>query len=133
MKKRLAALFMVLTLVSAMAINASAQTYFWLGTDSYSYNGNSYCTCTLTKPGKKDAKVTVKLYSTGPLTIKMTDNRGRSIWSENNSIRPNAWNNAARTYNLGRDHSVYRLYFKSTYGRGAGSCNVTSPKNCSIK
>lgn len=132
MKRIIAIIMVVITVISFSALSASAQTYFWLGSNSYSYNGNSYCTAKLKKPGKTNAKVTVRLTSTGPLSIKMTDSRGRHIWSEDYSIKPNSWCNGSRTYTLGKNYSSYRLYFKSTSGRGTGSCSVTNPKNCSI-
>lgn len=132
MKKILAVLMAVLTLVSVGAASASAQTSFYLGSNSYSYNRNGYCYVSLKKPGKKNASVKVTLVATGALTIKMTDGSGRYLWSENYSIRPNQWNNAARTYTLGKDHSSYRLYFKMTNGRGYGRCYVGNAKNCSI-
>lgn len=131
-KRIIAIIMVVLTVVSFSAFSASAQTYFWLGTNSYSYNGNKYCYVKLKKPGRTNAKVTVRLTSTGPLSIKMTNGNGRYLWSEDYSIKPNGWCTGARTYSLGKNNSSYRLYFKSTNGIGTGSCNVTNPKNCSI-
>lgn len=132
MKKILATIMSVVLMLSSFSVLASAQTSFWLGSTSYSYNGNRYCTCKLSKPGKKDASVKVTLVSTGPLTIKMTDGNGRWLWEESRSIKVNAFNNGARTYKLGKNHSTYRLYFKSTYNGDSGRCSVTNPKNCTI-
>ncbi len=130
MKKIIATALVILTLASSTAISASAQTGFFLAQNSYTYNKNTYCTCTLSKPGKKDASVKVNLTCTGPLTIRMTDNKGRYIWGEDNTIKRNMMNHGVRTYKLGKNHSVYRLYFKS---KGTGFCSVSNPKNCSIK
>ncbi|MBQ8765467.1 MAG: hypothetical protein IJZ16_01560 [Clostridia bacterium] len=132
MKKIMATILSVVLMLSSFSVLASAQTYFYLGRSSYSYDGNKYCLCKLNKPGKKNATVVVKLYSTGPLTIKMTDGNGRWLWEESRSIKVNSFDIGSRKYNLGKNHSAYRLYFKSTYNGDTGVCQVTSPKNCTI-
>lgn len=131
MKKFVALLMAAIIIVSMFSITASAQTGFFLGTKSYSYNGNTYATCKLTNT-KKSAKVKVTLTSPKPLTIKMTDSRGRYIWSEDSSIKPNWMNSGSRTYKLGKDHSVYRLYFRSTYSCSGGFCSVKAVSNCTV-
>gem|GEM_PF-3149385 len=128
MKKVIATLLLAVILCTGFSSAAFAQTGFFLGTNSFSYNGNKYCNCTLTSPGKKNASVKVTLTSTGGLTIRMEDQYGRYIWGEDNSIK----GNKSRTYTLGKDHSVYRLFFKSTNGKGTGFVSVSNPKNCSI-
>ncbi len=121
----------IMTMVSCFAMTSSAQTGFFIGSNSYSYNDNTYCTCTLKKPGKKDAKVTVSLTSTSAnLSIKMTDGSGRTLWVEDNSIKYTL--SRSRTYKLGKNHSKYRLYFKATNGKGSGFVSVKNPKNCTI-
>lgn len=136
MKKVFAAMLVALTIVTTAVMPVSAQTGFFLGQNSYSYNGNKSCVCTLTKPNKKDAKVTVRLTTTNcALSVKMTDAKGRHIWSENYSmgVGANRKNRSKRTYVLGKDHAVYQLYFKATNGKGTGFCSVNDPKNCTIK
>ncbi len=128
--KKIFSLFLVITLISAFSISASAQTH-WLYT--HSYYDNQCCVCSLNKPGKKDAKVTVSVVSTSPVSIKMTDAKNRTIWSEENAIKitKNVFGcKGSRKFNLGRNHSVYKLYFKS---RTSASISVKSPKNCTIK
>lgn len=131
MKKVISLLMVVIMIVSVFSISASAQTGFFLGTTSFSYNGNTYATCKLTNT-KKDAKVKVTLTSNKPLTIKMTDSKGRYIWGEDSTIKPNWMNSGSRTYKLGKNHSVYRLYFRSTYKCSSGFCSVKSVSNCSV-
>lgn len=130
MKKVISVLLVALVVVSCFSLSASAQTGFFLGTKSFSYDGNTYATCRLTNT-RKSAKVKVTLTSSGPLTIKMTDSRGRYIWGEDNSIKPNWMNSGSRTYTLGKNYSVYRLYFRSTNGK-SGFCSVKAVSNCTV-
>lgn len=134
MKKFFALFLAVVMLVSSLAITISAQTGFYIGSKSFTYNGNRYCTCTLSNPGRKDAKVKVTFSRSNgcALTIKMTDNSGRYIWGEDYTVSTNAFGYGSRTYKLGKNHSVYRLYFRSTTGRGSGYVSVTNPSNCRI-
>ena len=127
----LSIILVAIVVVSCFSISASAQTGFWLGGTNFSYNGNTYATCKLTNT-KKAAKVKVTLTADGPLTIKMTDTRGRYIWGEDNTIKPNWMGAGSRTYKLGKDHSVYRLYFRTTYKRTTGFCSVKAVSNCSV-
>lgn len=131
--KRIISIFLVVVIVaSCLTVASSAQTGFWLGTPSFSYNGNRYATATLTNT-KKAAKVKVTLTSTGGLTVKMTDSRGRYIWGEDNSIKPNFMGSGSRTYKLGKDHSVYRLYFRQTSRGHSGFCSVKAVSNCTVR
>lgn len=128
--KKIFSLLLVITLVSAFSLSASAQTR-WLYTNSY-YD-KQCCICTLKKPGKTNAQVTVNVVSTSPVSIKMTDAKNRTIWSEENAIKitKNVFGcKGSRKFNLGKDHSVYKLYFKS---RTAANISIKSPKNCTIK
>lgn len=52
-KKVMAIFLLTLMLVSSIAFPANAQTSFWLGDNSFSYNNNRYSTCKLANPGKK--------------------------------------------------------------------------------
>ena len=44
----------------------------------------------------------------------MTDAKGRYIWGEDNAI---SWN-GTRKFRLGKDNAVYRIYVRTTNGRG---------------
>lgn len=132
MKKAISIFLVALIVVSCFSISASAQTGFWLGGKSFTYNGNTYATCQLTNK-KKDAKVKVTLTADGPLTIKMTDSRGRYIWGEDYTIKPNWMGAGSRTYKLGKNYSTYRLYFRTTNSRTTGFCSVKAVKNCTVR
>lgn len=130
--KKIISIFMVaIIVVSCFSLSASAQTGFWLGGTSFSYNGNTYATVKLTNT-KKDAKVKVTLTANGPLTIKMTDSKGRYIWGEDNSIKPNWMGSGSRTYKLGKNYSTYRLYFRTTNSKTTGFCSVKASSNCTV-
>lgn len=125
-KKIAVFVFTVMIVISCFTMTASAQTH-WLSVPS-NYN-NTYTTASLTN-ARKDAKVKVNVTCTKPVSIKMTDTRNRVIWSETNAI-PVSWMNCGnRTFRLGKDHSVYRLYFKSN---GVGSVTVKAVSNCKVK
>lgn len=131
MKRIVSILLVAIMVVSCFNFAVSAQTGFWIGGTSFSYNGNTYATAKLTNT-KKAAKVKVTLTSTEPLTVKMTDSKGRYIWGEDNSIKPNWMGSGSRTYKLGKDHSTYRLYFRSSVKNGTGFCSVKAVSNCTV-
>lgn len=126
--KRIVALVLaVITALSISVVSAGAATYIW--TDN-SFN-TGYCTATLTKPGKKNGSVKVTIVSTTAATVRMTDNRGRYIWGENNAIKVGGvMPTGNRTFKLGKDHSVYRIYIKTRY---PGTASFSNAKNCTIK
>lgn len=97
--------------------------------------------CTLTKPGKKDASVKVTFssayvsqYGYYAVDIAMKDENGRTIWAEDDSIVAKKSWNTDRVYKLGRDHSVYRLYFRPSTAKlnGGAYVIVSKPKNCTL-
>lgn len=138
MKKAFLAMIMALVVAfTVIPISASA-TVTWLAVPS---EYKDCCTATLSKPGKKDATVQVQL--TAPqganrnISIMMKDDKNRVIWSEkstlSNAKTKTSWFGvvSTRVYTLGKNHSVYKLYFKLP--NYAGNLTVSKPKNCSIK
>ena len=124
-RKIVAILLVVVALFSVFAVTSSAASYVTINAK----NGNDYCTCTLT--GKKTAKVTVKAECGGKPTVTFKDEKGRYIWGEDKAISANG----KRTFRLGSDHSVYRIYVKDSKPRFMqGSwAHFSNPKNCTIK
>lgn len=123
-RKIVAILLVVVTLFSVCAVSTSAASYVTIIA-----KGNQYCTCTLT--GKKTAKVTVKVNCGGKPTVTFKDQNGRYIWGEDKAIG----NTGKRTFKLGSDHRVYRIYVKDSKPRlMQGSwATFSNPKNCTIK
>lgn len=127
MKKLIAIVLIVATLLTVFAFVASAaKSALFTGTFD-----NNYCECRL-KNMKKSASVKVTVKSSGPITIRMSDENNRYIWGEDYAIVParNGW--GSRTFHLGNDHSVYRLQIRGTDG-SFGHWQVSNPKNCTIK
>ena len=123
-KKIVSILLVVVVLFSMCAVAVSAASYVTI-----SANGTSYCTCTLT--GSKTAKVTVQVNCGGKPTVTFRDEKGRYIWGEDKAIG----NTGKRTFKLGSDHSVYRIYVKDSKPRAMqwSSASFSNPKNCTIK
>lgn len=125
--KRIVALILaVITALSISVMSASAATYIYTQNN---FN-TGYCTATLTQPGKKNGSVKVTIVSTTAATVRMTDNKGRYIWGEDNAIKVGGiMPTGNRTFKLGKDHSVYRIYIKTRY---AGTASFSNAKNCKI-
>lgn len=127
MKKFISIVLIVTTLLTVFAFVASAaKSAFFTGTFD-----NTYCECRLTNM-KKSASVKVTVTSSGPVTIRMTDENNRYIWGEDYAIDLNRSGWGSRTFKLGNDHSVYRLQIRGTNG-SFGNWQVSNPKNCTIK
>ena len=125
MTKKIIAIFLVaVTLFTVCAVTLSAASYVTIVA-----KGNQYCTCTLT--GKKTAKVTVQVNCGGKPTVTFRDQYGRYIWGEDKAISAAG----KRTFKLGSDHSVYRIYVKDSKPRLMQGSWATfkNPKNCTIK
>ncbi|MDO4732422.1 MAG: hypothetical protein Q4B50_02755 [Bacillota bacterium] len=126
--KATVAMVLSLVMLFSYADSASAKT-------SYNYNSGykQYVTCTLqnrSKPGY----VRIKTYNSGfrfgytlRNNVRMTDAKGRVIWQEKGAIAMNG----SRTFYLGNDHPVYRIYVSSYYGNG--SVNFSNYGNVSIR
>lgn len=126
-KKIIAFVLAVITVFSVSVMSANASTYIYMDN---TFN-TGYCTATLTKPGKKNASVKITVVSTSGVSVKMTDNKGRYIWSESNAIPVKSiLPTASRTFNLGKNHSVYRIYVKTRY---CGTASFSNAKNCTIR
>lgn len=123
-RKIIAILLALVALFSICAINVSAASSV---TISARY-GTEYCTCKLT--GNKKAKVTVQTTCGGKPTVTFKDKNGRYIWGEDKAISANG----KRTFNLGADHDVYRIYVKDSSPRLMQACSAKfyNPKNCTI-
>ncbi len=127
MKKIISFVLIVATLFAMFTFVASAaKSALFTGT----FDG-TYCECRL-KDMKKSAYVTVTVKSSGPVTIRMTDENNRYIWGEDYAIAISRWGSGSRKFHLGNDHSVYRLQIRGTNG-SYGHWQVSSPKNCTIK
>ena len=124
-KKIIAVLLVIVTLFSFCAVASSAASYVNINAKY----GNEFCTCTLT--GNKTAKVTVQVNCGGKPTVTFKDENGRYIWGEDKAISAAG----KRTFKLGADHRVYRIYIKDPKPRlmQASMCSFSNPKNCTIK
>lgn len=78
---------------------------------------------------KKPGSIMIIMYPTkkwsGGYSVCMKDERGRVIWSENNAI---SWN-GSRTFYLGNDHKIYRIYIKGNGGSGTVATASTTAYN----
>ena len=125
-KRIIAFILVVIAVMSMFVVAANADTYYYT-----SNKFSSCCTATLSKPGKKNASVKVTVVSTGHATVRMEDANGRYIWGESNAIKVGGiMPTGNRTFSLGKDHSVYRIFVKTPY---AGTASFSNAKNCTIK
>lgn len=124
-----ATLLLVLTLFTAITPAASAKS---MKTMQISSSYNKYVTCQLVNK-RKDGYVNISVANynlvygrTQRNTVCMRTTRGAKIWEEKGAIAC-AGN---RTFRLGHDHSAYRIYVKTYYGKGgvtfrnAGNVNI---------
>ena len=91
-----------------------------------------YFQCDLTQ--NRDAEVTIAMFPANPqvknYSVRMTDERGNVIWEENGAL---SWN-GKRTFKLGNDHKVYRIYIKSNGGSGVtASAEMTEHRYVQVK
>lgn len=109
--KRLISLFLVFVLAFSSIVPAFAAREFNITRDY-----KKYATCTLTNK-KKSGSVTIKCYNQTPFaknTVRFETTRGKHIWSESGAIGFCG----QRKFNLGNDNSAYRIYVRTTSGKG---------------
>lgn len=148
MRKRIIAFILLsLTIFSVLTVSASAFTLGFTESTKKCVWGTYGARCELTGYNNKgvltkNAKVKVTLYSTlvskwgyYACDIKMTDEKGRVIWAEDDTIVAKKSYQTSRTYKLGKDHSVYCLYFRPSTTEMATAAYMILPStgtNCKV-
>lgn len=129
MKKVICIALAVLTLVSVMSFAVSAKNISLPG--DRTWIGPATCTLKKNALGKpKNGVVRVNLLDWGyNADIKMEAD-GKIVWSQNNAIK----SGASRNFDLGNDHSVYKLYFRCSRSGLAGTgLSIVNKKNVTVK
>ena len=126
------ALAFVLTLVVS---SVSFLTTTEANGKGFDYNSRTFgkCfVCTL-KDQNISGSVTISVLSASSQisshAVRMTDVNGRYIWSDDNAMSAPK---GKRTFYLGNDHKVYKIYIKGN-GSGSGSASVTESDNVEIR
>ena len=111
------ALAFIFTLISATISQMPSTNAFDVGIDVYSNRYNQYFECTI-NDRKSSGSVRIDMWPTSNkiknYSVKMLDEKGRYIWEEDGAL---TWN-GSRTFHLGNDHKVYRIYIKANGGSG---------------
>lgn len=89
--------------------------------------------CTL-QNARQSGSVTIAMHPANNkiknYTVRMEDENGRYIWGEDGAI---SWS-GTRTFRLGNDHRVYRIFIMSNGGSGyCAAANVTKTSNVSVR
>lgn len=126
--KGFASLILATSILSTSFLNVSAKSVYISGNGSYS----NYVTCTL-RNKRQNAEIWVQCYNTvaSANDIKMTTTSGRHIWSQRRAISFSG----CRRFDLGCDHSAYRIYLKTYVNnrtRYGGTANIWG-NNVTIK
>lgn len=139
--KRLIGAILAIAVVFSSFVICHAETISFTSSTKKTVWEKYGVSCTLNKPGKKNATVKVGLasskvskYGYYAADILMKDENNNVIWAEDDSIvaKKSYW--TYRTYKLGKDHKVYKLFFRpSTKELNASAyITVSEPKNCTL-
>ena len=126
----------VFSVILSIALILPTTVSAYSGIAVYGNQYRQYFQCTLknyVKNRSKNGSITISMYPANSkirnYSVRMVDERGKYIWEENGAI---SWN-GTRTFHLGNDHKVYRIYIKSNGGsRNVATATVTGSSNVSI-